>query len=271
MPLGVIFGFAITPFFVKDSYPIESRIKDTINFFYLGGIYLTAMRAFTLIFFREKPKYYPSLAARSMTKTEYGLKRDLKKLVSNKNFWFLSITVATQFSCYNCFSSVVNSVLFAYEYSTLDTSIVAASFVFAGVIGSFLFSYILDKYQIYIKTLRFICFGALLSCLCIAYTLPMKSTAILSANLFMLGLFNLPVIPIGFSFCVELTYPLGEALSNGLMMLLAYICGTTLSLIGSIICEGDNEINVVYMLSGVISLGCISSLFIKEDLRRINA
>ena len=133
-----------------------------------------------------------------------------------------------------------------------------------------MFSILLDKHHKYLLTLRIVCFGAFISSIMIIYTLPLQSTLWLSINIFFLGLFNLPVIPIGFTFCIELTYPLSEALSNGVMMLMAFICGSTLSFIGSFIAEESEVIYVVYVLNGVIGLSCLATLFIKEDLRRLN-
>ena len=56
-------------------------------------------------------------------------------------------------------------------------------------------------------------------CICVAfYTLPSQNTLALSINLGLLGFFNVPIIPIGFSFCTEITYPLSETLAQGIFL-----------------------------------------------------
>lgn len=38
---------------------------------------------------------------------------------------------------------------------------------------------------------------------------------------FLIGLILIPIIPIGFEFACEITFPIGEAMSGGFLMLLA--------------------------------------------------
>ena len=58
-----------------------------------------------------------------------------------------------------------------------------------------------------------------------------KNVAASSVLLAVFGVCILPCIPICYGFTVELTYPLSEALSNGIMMTVSQIYGTGIGFI----------------------------------------
>lgn len=88
-------------------------------------------------------------------------------------------------------------------------------------------------------------------------------------NIGILGFFIVPIMPVAFSFAVELTYPVSEALSNGTMGLVSQVLGVLETLLVTKLAEVDPDL-CIYMFLVMISIGCIASIFIKEDLRRIN-
>lgn len=59
-------------------------------------------------------------------------------------------------------------------------------------------------------------------------TLPSGNTVIFSVNIAFVGMAVIPAIPIAYSYSVELTYPISEAMSNGMMILFSQIYGTLL-------------------------------------------
>lgn len=69
--------------------------------------------------------------------------------------------------------------------------------------------------------MRIICFGTLANTIVIYFTLPTRNFLLFNANIATLGFFILPVIPVGYSFSIELTYPVSEVMSNGIIILFA--------------------------------------------------
>lgn len=57
--------------------------------------------------------------------------------------------------------------------------------------------------------------------------------AIIIPNISALGFFVLPTFSISYTFAVELTYPISEAMSNGIMVFTSQIMGTLVSFGGS--------------------------------------
>ena len=91
-------------------------------------------------------------------------------------------------------------------------------------------------------------------------------------NIGFLGIFVLPMIPIGYSFSVELTYPVSEAMSNGFMIFLSQIIGSVLVIVATKLTAYHYEKEYCTLVFiGMMTVGLICTFFIKEDLRRVKA
>ena len=101
----------------------------------------------------------------------------------------------------------------------MDATIVGVAFVFSGIVGSMVFSFILDMYQCYLLLLKMITMVTTIAICFVYYTLPAKNMYALAVNLGFLGFFNVPIIPIGFSLCTEITYPISVALAQGIFLM----------------------------------------------------
>jgi len=84
-----------------------------------------------------------------------------------------------------------------------------------------------------------------------------------------MGFFSIPMTPIAFAYSVELTYPVPEAMSNGMMIFPSKIYGAVLGLIAGILASYSPLYSVgLFIANCLICLVC--SFFIDEDLRRLN-
>jgi hypothetical protein len=64
-----------------------------------------------------------------------------------------------------------------------------------------------------------LCIGSVLNCTLAIFTLPSKNVLLFSLNLGLIGITVIPIIPVSYAFAVELTFPVQEAISNGMMIL----------------------------------------------------
>lgn len=95
-----------------------------------------------------------------------------------------------------------------------------------------------------------------------------RNDYLLVINMALFGLFVVPIQPLGLSFCLELTHPCSEAMSNSIILLAAemvafsgtYIA-TALISVSSILCVG--------FFTAQILLAVILNCYIVEDLRRL--
>ena len=101
-------------------------------------------------------------------------------------------------------------------------------------------------------------------------TLPSKNAYIFGANVGILGFFLIPIIMTSFSFCAEMTYPVSEALSQGVMVLFSQIYGTGISYLATYMIEQDYPLIALTFLICQFCVSAAISLFMTEDLKRLN-
>lgn len=85
-------------------------------------------------------------------------------------------------------------------------------------------------------------------------------------NTILLGIFLLPIIPIGLNFSQELTFPIEPSVINGLLMMSAYTCAFLFGLIGSLISTAGS-VWVTFFLGAFCSVSAIVSIFIDQELK----
>lgn len=151
----------------------------------------------------------------------------------------------------------------------MQSSIIGVLGIISGIVGSFILSVILDKYQKFLLCLRATCFGSFFFICFIPFTLPSGNFYLLCGNVMAVLFFTIAMIPVGFSFAIELTYPVSEALSNGFMMLLAQLAGSGITQYATWMMKKNKD---VCIWGFVIQMFCafLCTLCIKEDLRRVN-
>lgn len=169
---------------------------------------------------KERPKFYPSAASMigSQKTEEFSMRKETIELLKNKNYICMIISFNMFYGVYTCLGAIINNLVEPFGYTPIDTSIFGATMIFCGLVGSIVMSHFMDKTKKYLRILRICCFGSVISTCLFFFTLPSESVILLDSNIAFLGFFMIPIIPIGYSFSVELTHPVSEAMSNGLMV-----------------------------------------------------
>lgn len=194
----------------------------------------------------------------------------MKQLFTNPSYILLLVSYNFLYGIYTTMGAVVSNLTSPYGYSTSETALFGASFILAGVFASFGFSVVLDRTNRYKLCLNILTFGACFSVLGVIWSLPSKNELLLELNLILAGIFVLPMIPVAYGFAVEITYPMPESVSNGMMIMISQLFGTLLGLVATILAK-MNPIYCVYLFLGCTVIAAINSLFVKEDLRRVRA
>jgi len=194
--------------------------------------------------------------------TKIDVKKGTKELLSNKSYLFCVISFNFLYGIYTSLGAVVAELTHPYGYEPSDNSIFGATFILSGVIGSFVYGVLLDKYNRYKLTMSVICFSAIFSFGLAFWTLPSRNVGLFAVNLVLVGISVLPIIPVAFAFSVELTFPLAEALSNGMMIMVSQIFGTILGLIATVLAK-RNPLHCLAMYMVSTAIAAIASLFVK--------
>ena len=108
----------------------------------------------------------------SNTPRSSGLKSQLSDLMANRNFLLLAFTWVMQMSVQAVWATVFDALCKPYDYSSFGSSLVAVSFYVSGLIGSFLFSAIVDKYKCFNRIIQSLVFFSGLSIASLRVTLP---------------------------------------------------------------------------------------------------
>lgn len=166
--------------------------------------------------------------------------------------------------------AIISSLTEPYHYHAKDNSIFGGLFISCGILGSVVAGFLLDKLRMYKKTIILMASMSLLLNGLNFYTMPLGNTYVLAANMAIFGFFAIPVTPVSFAFSVELSYPVPEAISNGMMILVAKVYASIMSFAAGILTTKHSPMWALWLftLNNIIATVC--SLFIAEDLRRLN-
>lgn len=199
--------------------------------------------------------------------------KDFLILMRNRNFVWTVVCYTLIYCIYSAIGIVV-SYLF-YNFGVTQVSLLSMLFVLVGAISCFLYGVYLDRTSQYLKTLRFILLGTTVLIFFSAAFVPQGSvwSAVMFAGLG--GFLMVPVVPTGFAFASELTYPVSPALVIGLMCCIASIsCFVMTEVYLSILTRSNDEKDsrLVLIIMGILGFGAsMFSLFIREDLRRLDS
>ena len=148
---------------------------------------------------------------------------------------------------YTGMGALMNGLMAPYGYSLEQTGSIATAFILSGIAGSFTFSILLGRTQRYLLIFRSILVGTLIGVMTVRVSIEQRDFAILWYNALFTGFFTLPLIPIGYSFCVELTHPVSEPISNGIMMLFAQLVGILITYAGTYLSTAVSPTYTMYL------------------------
>lgn len=234
------------PMFVSDNVDDNlalgrEQIKDYILF---GAVFVTFLCSFILCIYHQ-PDKLPSRAAAECKRTEFRFKEDLQELFANKNYRWILVCYMIAYGYYTGMAALLDAILQPYHMTSSSVSIIGVCFILSGIIGSFIFSAYLDRTKKFLKTLKFILIGMLVSVSCSLFTLPSKSFTLILINCAVSGFFTISIIPVAFAFSVELTHPISEPMSNGVMIILSQIVGIICCYLGTAL----SKMNPLYCIA----------------------
>ena len=123
------------------------------------------------------------------------------------------------YGCYTSTGAIVNNLVAPYGFGSNESSIIGACLILSGLVSSFILSGYVDRSKNYLGTFSKLCICTLLATLCMFATLKSKQMLFFLPNAILLGAVLVPIIPLGFSFSTEITFPISEPMTNGTLVL----------------------------------------------------
>ena len=161
-------------------------------------------------------------------------------------------------------------------FTEAEISGLGALIIIVGVFTSMVAGILLNKYHKYLLMVRISAIGSFVINSVAIYSFSTKNKLLIAINIIIGAMAIIPIIPVGIDFAAELTFPYQETVVTGFILMSAQAFGFFLSIATLQVLLVDPEkpaMGPVYamgLLIGCAFLASISSLTIKEDLRRID-
>ena len=172
---------------------------------------------------------------------------------------------------FNTLGTVLGLISTDYGYTVDDGSNFGAMFIVGGIIGCVPFGIYCETTRKFKTAVTVICASASLMVFLEYLFFGKKIVWLTYIMTFIQGFVSLPVMAVAFDFGVEITYPVGESFSTGLLMSAGQFFGIIYTVISSELLEHYNDKGGTYsflFMSVAALIGTIFSFFVKNDLRR---
>lgn len=213
--LGIMLGLLVTPFAVVD-----------IGYFFtmLSYAVVAVIAAFLfLIIAKERPPSPPEFDEPEEEKMVTGLRR----IIGIKQFIILEVLFFVGMGIFNGVATWIEQILTGRVVDITQAGIVGAIMIFGGIIGAVIIPTLSDKYQ---RRKPFIMLSLLLAAPFTFILAYHPDYTVLLASSFLLGFFLMPALPLGLQTGAEMTQPIPEGTSAGILMIFGQAGGIVLIL-----------------------------------------
>ena len=149
-------------------------------------------------------------------------------------------------------------------------SLFGALIILSGLLGSAVICLIVTKTRAYKKTILALFLTATCCTVVYIFTLQVESLPLTSIVIFIMGFTLTPVLPVSYELGCEITFPIGEEISGGLLNMGGQVIGIVQVGVIAVLLEYVTSFIANLELAVFIAVGLIGAIFIKETLVRAN-
>jgi len=209
--IGIMLGVLITPFIVG-AINIEIMIL-------IYGILALISGALFVIFVKNKPPTPPSS---EILKEKVLMGQGLKQLFLNKYFIILFIIFFFGLGIFNFVTSYIELIAVPRGFTPTDAGLLGGLMLIGGIVGCVIMSALSDKYK---KRKILLIISILIATVSLFVITFSADEIILYLFSFLLGYGILSAGPVALEYAVDLTKPVPEATSNGMLLMVGQIGG----------------------------------------------
>jgi predicted MFS family arabinose efflux permease len=147
-----------------------------------------------------------------------SLKQGLRSCVTDRNFVRLLFVFGVLLGVMNTYGTVIGIITAEYGFNDSQASLFGAVFIVGGIIGSAVVGTLVELYKNYKTTTCWISFLTAVTPIGLLFAIRAVSVVWTAIFSFVVGSAAISIIPIGIDFGVELTHPVAESVSSGLLM-----------------------------------------------------
>nr|XP_026693930.1 feline leukemia virus subgroup C receptor-related protein 2-like isoform X1 [Ciona intestinalis]XP_026693931.1 feline leukemia virus subgroup C receptor-related protein 2-like isoform X1 [Ciona intestinalis] len=271
--VGVALGFLLPPLIVPDSNDNEV-VSIHLRYLFIGtAAVTTALALLVIVFFRKQPTLPPSKAQAlfraSNEQQNESYIASVKQLIFSTPSLLLIISYGVNTGSFYAISTLLNQeILNFYPDNIVEAGQIGLTMVLAGIVGSVVCGVWLDRTRIYKMTTVGIYVSTLLFMVLYTATLNLGQLWIVFIASGALGFTMTGYLPIGFEFAAELTYPVSEGTSSGLLNASAQIFGIVFTLCMGQLIPASSVLGANLFICATLLIGSIITATIKENLKR---
>lgn len=251
--LGIALGMFITPILVSGD--------DLLPMLLIYGIISLITMILFLIFVKNKPPTPPS---REIIEEKVLVSQGLGKLFTNKNFNLLFILFFLGLGIFNTITTYIEGIVEPRGYDTDFAGILGALMLLGGIVGCVIMSTLSDKFKKRKILMIISLFIATVSLFMITFT---EEKMMLLTYGFLLGFGLLSAGPVGLEYAVDITKPVPEASSNGMLMMVGQIGGILFILSFEDVKVNNDYWPALLIQTILLCIALIIVFFLKEKSR----
>jgi MFS family permease len=251
MFIGILLGVLLTPFLI---------VGNDLGIMLLTyGILSLVIGVLFVIFAKSRP-LTPASSEPVSEKVLMGA--GLKKLFTNKSFWILIFLFFIGLGIFNMITTYIQVILNPLIYGDIFAGIVGGIMLLGGILGAIILSALADKFQRKVIITIIALTIATISLFIFTFVTD-EISLIFTAFLFGFGL--LGAAPIALEYAVDITKPVPEASSNGILMMVGQIGGIIFILgLADLKLPSGNYLPALLLEAILIAIALILSFFLKK-------
>ena len=211
-------SFFVSPSDTKDEF--KTHIFQSLLLQAIAGLVCQILCIFLL---KHKPPTPPSPSAGQTSEMKFG--PSIRALFTNKDLVCLIFVFGLVQGSFNTYGTLVDFLSSSYGYTSDNSSLFGALFVVGGIVGAAAIGIFVEKTLRYKMAVWFICISSTLLNIGCKFVMPKGNILSSSILFFFVGFSMVPILAVSFDFGVELTYPIGESMSTGVLLSASQIVG----------------------------------------------
>ncbi|UCC20569.1 MAG: MFS transporter [Promethearchaeota archaeon] len=209
--LGIALGMFITPILVIGNNLLPMLLTYGIISMITGIIFI--------IFIKDKPPTPPS---KEISDEKVFMFEGLRTLFTNKYFIILFVLFFLGLGIFNTITTYIEGIVIPRGYDQNFAGILGALMLLGGIVGSIIMSTLSDKFR---KRKILLLISLMIATISLFIITFAYDAVLLNLFGFLLGFGILSAGPVGLEYAVDLTKPVPEASSNGMLMMIGQLGG----------------------------------------------
>ncbi len=248
--IGIALAMFITPLLVTTN--------DLLPMLLTYGILSVISGALFIIFIKDKP---PTPPTREPLEEKVLMSDGLKKLFNNKHFIILFLLFFLGLGIFNTITTYIEGIVIPRGYDKNFAGILGGLMLLGGIVGCIIMSTLSDKYKKRKLLILISLIIATISLFIITFT---SNDILLQTFGFLLGFGLLSAGPVGLEYAVDLTKPVPESSSNGMLMMVGQVGGILLILSLEGVTLNNDYWPALLIQSIFLVVAVILTFFLKE-------